>query len=75
MLLKPVDFEKLRFPINLIARYLDKYKVNEIEDCEFEKLEIAGKKCIMVPDNPNVRDRMNSMEIIVRQDTIISDFH
>ena len=61
--LSPVDFDKISFPTRWIARYMDKYQINEISDYEFETIEINGEKWLLIADNISVTDRLQKIEL------------
>ncbi|MCH5312437.1 MAG: hypothetical protein J1E57_10880 [Prevotella sp.] len=63
MILNPVDFGFLSFPQRLYAPYFDRYKLNKIENVDFQCITIDNNQWVIVPDNPLVIDRLKQIKI------------
>ena len=66
MILNPVDFSSLSFPKRLYAPYFDRYKLNKIENVDFQCITIDNNQWVIVPDNPLVIDRLKQIKIEYR---------
>lgn len=66
MILNPVDFSSLSFPKRLYAPYFDRYKLNKIENVDFQCITIDNNQWVIIPDNPLVIDRLKQIKIEYR---------